>query len=194
MLERIPPRLTYANVVSTLALFAALSGSAYAALTITGKNVKDGSLTGRDIKRNSIGPRQVKESRLGPVPRAQTLNGATGQRFLIRCPDGTFPAGGTCIEEATRGPAAYGVAVVQCQSAGGSGALGRRLPTHGELAAAFSRVNPAAGGELTGHVYPRADGNLDVLTVVSKSGGTTAVVPNDGNTPRAFRCAVDPLN
>ena len=193
MLKRIRPRLTYANVVSTLALFAALSGSAYAALTITGKNVKDGSLTGRDIKRNSIGRRAVKESRLGPVPRARTLNGVTGQRFIIKCPDETFPAGGTCVEATARPGVAYGTAVVQCQSAGGSEALGRRLPTHGELQAAFQRVDPAPGGELTGFVYPRADGRLDVLTVVNKGGGT-AVVPNDGNVPRAFRCAVDPLN
>ncbi len=194
MLNRIRTRLTYANVMSTVAVFIALGGSSYAALIITGKNVKNGSLTGRDIKPNTIGAKQVKESRLGPVPRAETLNGVTGRRFIISCPDGTFPAGGTCIEEVARRGAAYGSAVLECASGGASDALGRRLPTHGELQAAFSRVDPAPGGELTGHVYPRADGGLDVLTVVSKTAGTTAVVPNDGNVPRAFRCAVDPLN
>lgn len=47
-------RLTYANVVATLALFIALGGSAYAVATITGSDVKDGSLTGRDIKHNTL--------------------------------------------------------------------------------------------------------------------------------------------
>jgi len=37
-------RLSYANVVATLALFVALGGSSYAAIRITGKNVVDGTL------------------------------------------------------------------------------------------------------------------------------------------------------
>jgi hypothetical protein len=49
----------YANVTSTLALVVALSGTAYAAVTITGKNVRNGSLTGADVKKNSIGSKQV---------------------------------------------------------------------------------------------------------------------------------------
>lgn len=47
-------RLAYANVMSTLAVFIALGGSSYAALTITGKDVKDGSLTGKDVRKGSI--------------------------------------------------------------------------------------------------------------------------------------------
>jgi hypothetical protein len=54
LLARLRARLTYANVVATLALFVALGGSSYAALTITGKNVRDGSLTGKDVKKNSL--------------------------------------------------------------------------------------------------------------------------------------------
>jgi hypothetical protein len=42
--------LTYANVTATLALFVALGGSSYAALRITGRDVKDNSLTGRDVR------------------------------------------------------------------------------------------------------------------------------------------------
>ena len=47
-------RLTYANVVATLALFVALGGGAYAAMTVTGKHVKNRSLTGRDIRAESL--------------------------------------------------------------------------------------------------------------------------------------------
>lgn len=42
-------RLSYANVVGTLALFVALGGSSYAALKVTGLDVVDGSLTDADI-------------------------------------------------------------------------------------------------------------------------------------------------
>jgi hypothetical protein len=48
-------KLSYANVMATIAVFIALGGSSYAAIIITGKNVKNGSLTGADIKDNSLG-------------------------------------------------------------------------------------------------------------------------------------------
>jgi hypothetical protein len=197
MLNRLRLKLTYANVTATLALFVALGGSSYAALNITGRDVKNRSLTWRDLKRNTLGGSRIKESRLGKVRRARNadyLNGVTAARLLVKCPADTFPAGGTCIETRTRVPAAYGTAVNQCATAGGSTTPARRLPTHGELQAAFSRLDPAPGGELTGQVWPRTDGRLNVLVIASKTGGTNTVVPDDGNSPRAFRCAADPLN
>jgi hypothetical protein len=57
-------RLTYANVVATLALFVALGGSSYAAISITGKNVKNGSLTGKDVKNSSLTTSDVKNRSL----------------------------------------------------------------------------------------------------------------------------------
>jgi hypothetical protein len=48
------PRPTYANVTATLALFLALGGTSYAAITITGSNVRNGTLTGSDIKNESL--------------------------------------------------------------------------------------------------------------------------------------------
>ncbi len=47
-------RLSYANVVATLALFLALGGGAYAAAHITGRDVVNRSLTGKDIKKRSV--------------------------------------------------------------------------------------------------------------------------------------------
>jgi hypothetical protein len=68
MLKVPRPRLTYANVVATLALFIALGGSSYAALKISGGEIKAHTITGKNIKRNSLGRRQVKESSLSAVP------------------------------------------------------------------------------------------------------------------------------
>ena len=57
-------KLTYANVVATLALFVALGGSSYAALIITGASVKNGSLTGKDLKDNSVTSADVRNGSL----------------------------------------------------------------------------------------------------------------------------------
>lgn len=57
-------RLTYANVVATLALFAALGGSSYAAVAITGKQVRDGSLSGRDVHNASLTGQDVRDASL----------------------------------------------------------------------------------------------------------------------------------
>jgi hypothetical protein len=47
-------RPSHATVVAYLALFVALGGSSYAAIKVTGKNVKDSSLTGRDLRNESV--------------------------------------------------------------------------------------------------------------------------------------------
>lgn len=193
MPTRLSSHLTYANVMATLAVFIALGGTSYAVATITGDDVRNRSLTGRELKKNSVGGGPIKESRLGTVPNARRLNGVTAARLLIKCPPGTFPAGGTCIEEIARPAAGYASAVRTCGSADGDKTAGRRLPTLGELIVAYTRIDPAPGGELTGHVYPRADGNQDVLYTTSKT-GTTAIAPDDGTAPKPYRCAIDPLN
>jgi hypothetical protein len=77
----------HATVISLVALFVALGGTSYAALTISGKNVKNGSLTGADVKNSSLTGKDVKnnsltgsdiaESKLGKVKSAKTADTAT---------------------------------------------------------------------------------------------------------------------
>src|SRR3954454_15216087 len=57
-------RLSYSNVVATLALFVALGGTSYAAAKLTGKDIKDSSLTGRDVKDKSLTGQDVKDRSL----------------------------------------------------------------------------------------------------------------------------------
>jgi hypothetical protein len=208
VLRRIRQRLTYANVLSTLALFAALGGSSYAALRIDSGDIANNSvraidvrnrtLTERDIKRNTLGGRSIKESRLGRVPRARDadrVGGKTAAELVIACPDGTFPIADVCVETTSRAPVAYGAAVVQCATTGVPVGPGRRLPTHGELRAALTAVQLAAGGELTSEVYPSGTtpGSVDVLYVTDQV-GSVAITPNTGAGGKAFRCVADPLN
>jgi hypothetical protein len=91
MLENLRARLTYANVMATVAVFIALGGSSYAAIQVTGENVPKDALTGADIKnlsgkdvRNSSltgkdiknGTLQAKDFASGEVP------GSTGESML----------------------------------------------------------------------------------------------------------------
>ena len=49
MLARLRPRLTFANVMSCAALFVALGGTSYAAISIGSGQIKDHSIKGVDI-------------------------------------------------------------------------------------------------------------------------------------------------
>ena len=103
MNDRVRSKLSYANVMATLALFISLGGTSYATLQLTGHDVRNGSLTGRDLRRNSLGGRPIKESRLDIVPRARNadrLDGVTAARLFVRCPAGTVPVSDVCVEKA----------------------------------------------------------------------------------------------
>jgi Collagen triple helix repeat (20 copies) len=69
ILKRLTRR--HSTAVAYLALFAALGGSAYAAVTVTGKNIKDGTVTGRDVKNASLGKNKLS---------ATAVSSLTGQR------------------------------------------------------------------------------------------------------------------
>jgi hypothetical protein len=69
-LTRRIPRPSVALVVAFVALFAALGGTGYAALKITGKDIVNKSLGGKELKPDTLGGGQIKESALGTVPEA----------------------------------------------------------------------------------------------------------------------------
>ena len=81
-MSRFRPRLTYANVIASLALFAALGGTGVASQgvravksAITGKQVKDHSLTAKDIRAGSLTTKEIKNgSLLGADFRAGQLS------------------------------------------------------------------------------------------------------------------------
>ena len=198
MLHRLCQRLTYANVMSTLAAFIALGGSSYAAITINGAAIKERSIAGSKLRHNTLTGVQIKESGLGRVPRAKaadSLGGVTAADLKIKCPPDTFPTADVCIERTARAPAAYGSAVITCMGVGTPAGPGRRLPTHGELLAALSAVQLAPGGELTSNVYPSNSqaGRLDALFVTDQVGGV-GLTPDTGAGAKAYRCVTDPLN
>jgi hypothetical protein len=82
MFARLRTRLTYANVVATLALFVALGGSAVAAGVFDGHRIKGRSVPGTKLIRNSLTKNEVRESALGKVPNADKLDSVDSKDFL----------------------------------------------------------------------------------------------------------------
>ena len=201
MIQALRRRLSYANVMATLAVFIALGGSSYAALTISGRDVVNGSLTNRDLKRDTLGGSRIKESRLGKVKQARNadrLGGVTAARLLVRCRKGTVPVSDVCVETIARERRSRTAAQrLRARARTAVAGPGRRLPSHDELMTALGDygITLAAGGELTRNVYPSASkpGRVDVLYVTDDV-GSVALTPNTAAGAKAFRCVADPLN
>src|SRR3954447_18779702 len=142
MLRRFRPRLSYANVASTLALVLALGGVSYAAVKVNGKNLKNRSVGAAKIKKNSLTGTEINEAKLGKVPLAGLADNATnagnaalfgGQgpaSYKLSCPQGLTLAIGQCFETALRPAENWSGANKTC------GSVGRRLPTLSELESA----------------------------------------------------------
>ncbi len=91
MSERLRPQITFANVVSCLALFVALGSGAYAAThmsknsvgarqlkknAVTTQKLKNEAVTAAKVKRGTLTGVQVDASTLGTVPQAQSAQSA----------------------------------------------------------------------------------------------------------------------
>ncbi len=66
-MSRFVVRVSYANVMSTIAVFLALGGTSYAAWSLTGRDIRDESLTGRDIRNASVGSVDIENGSLRAV-------------------------------------------------------------------------------------------------------------------------------
>jgi hypothetical protein len=69
MLRRFRPRLTYANVVASIALFVALGGSSYAAVQLSkndvrSKHIKNGQVKRADLSKHAVTSEKVKDGSL----------------------------------------------------------------------------------------------------------------------------------
>jgi hypothetical protein len=192
VLARIRQRLTFANVVSLLALFVALGGGSYAAFKISGSQLENRSVSGKKLKRNTLGGAVINESRLGKVRRARHadfLGGLRASQLRLRCPRSTIFVSGTCVETQARPAGVYAVARAECADDG------RRLPTYEERANSVLTLPLAApNGELTSSVFTvGSNGELRIVTVVDNLGhaGTVGDKP-DGARP--YRCVAYPSN
>ena len=74
-----------AMTVALVALFVALGGSGYAAVTINGKNIRNRSIAGVKLKANTVTAREVRVNTLGLQRRAMwAMINATGDTILAQ--------------------------------------------------------------------------------------------------------------
>jgi hypothetical protein len=64
MISNLRRRLTFANVMSTIAVFAALGGGAYAAASIDSRDIVNDSIKSKDIKDDKLKGKDVKADKL----------------------------------------------------------------------------------------------------------------------------------
>ena len=76
MWRQLRSRLSPSMVVALVALFVALSGSAYAVSQINGKAIKKRTIAGDRLRNDTVTGRQVRESTLGEVPKAGSAGNA----------------------------------------------------------------------------------------------------------------------
>jgi hypothetical protein len=150
--------MTYANVMSTIAMFAAVStGGAYAATVITGKQVKNGSLTAADLKAGSLTGKQIKDHSISAADLAAGLMTASpAAPSGARGDQGAAGSSGATGDQGPAGPKGEpGVAGAQ----GAPGAAGPAGPITGAL---------PSGVTLTGYWTGSApDGTAANATVYS---------------------------
>src|SRR5437763_13456844 len=153
MLSRLHLRVNHATVVAYLALFVALGGSGYAAVTINGSQLKNRSVAGKKLKKDTLTGSEIKESKLGKVKRAVLADRATASSNSAKlggfpasayqrpaCPAGTELVDAAWIETARRALDPWSNADIACHDAQ------RRMPAAGELESLrFSRATDSAG-------------------------------------------------
>jgi hypothetical protein len=149
-MKRLGSKLTYANIVATLALFIAVGGaSAFAATklaknsvgtkqikngAVTGAKVKNGSLTGAKIAAGSISGSNIDLSSLGTVPSATTARSAVSAESAATA--------GSALTAGSAGTAKTSDQATHAVSADDAGTLGGQPPS--AFAAATEIVSGSA--------------------------------------------------
>jgi len=136
MNPRVVRALSYSNVMATLALFVAIGGTSYAAVTLSGANIKDGTVRSVDIADGLYGiqSRDVRNGSLGAIDLS------TAARASLKGNTGATGATGAAGSQGVQGTA---------------GALGAQGPTGLINIGAWHQVGavgePAFGSDFMSH-------------------------------------------
>jgi hypothetical protein len=164
------PKLTYANVVSTVCLFLLLGGRAYAATklpknSVGTKQIKDGAVTGKKVAAHTLTGNNLNLSTLGTVPSATTATSAGHagtadsatkadhaatadlaneaeflDGYVAACPEGTIAIRAVCFDASSNGPVSSLKA-----AADGCATNGGYLPTPMELYSVHTVLDLGSG-------------------------------------------------
>ena len=121
MFRRSKFRISPGSVLALIALFVALGGVSYAAVTINGKNIQNNSIPGKKLKNGAVTNNKVKANSLGAnrltsAARA-SLRGARGPQGPAG-PQGAHGAQGSQGPQGPEGPAGTALAYAQVNDSG----------------------------------------------------------------------------
>jgi hypothetical protein len=187
--------LTYANVMSTIAMVLALGGATALAAghlgknSVTSKSIKNGAIKTADLKGGA-----VTNAKLGgdAVKGANIADGAVGigdvaASLHLQCRGGTQYLQGGCIENNPHGTTDWGNAEFACQNAGA------RLPNVSELMTLAKRGVVFGAQEFTDVLTFDAHATGGQPTHYSETvlSGGNFIQFRDINTPTQYRCVFD---
>ena len=193
MLSKLRPRITYANVVSTIALALAIGGgTAYAATKIGTKDIRYHAVTGSKVASNAVTASKVKNSALsGADIRDSSLRSSDIRAGTLLASDfapAQLPKG----DKGDKGDPATSIFGVVGSGGGltnfknvsaisGNGTAGYTVTVNQDVTkcAAVATLNGGGAGSVT--AQPTA-GNVQQITFHTYQGGD--------ETPRAFQFAV----
>jgi hypothetical protein len=204
MQPKIRPRLTYANVVATIALFVAVSGASAFAATQLAKNsvgsrqlkskavttgkIAPGAVNGSKVAKGSLTGANINLSQLGTVPAATTATAAGNANTVgghgATCPAKTTLIRGLCFDTSSTEAANVVQASEACAAKGGW------LPTPLELYSTKGVLNLGTGSgtdkTFTDDIYNKP-GEADYRTIVIDGAG--ALEEKEITAPGRYICA-----
>ena len=146
-------------VVASVALFAALGGTGYAAAKVTGSMIANSTITGTDVKNKSLGPKEIKpdsltgdqvdESALGAVPEALHALNADNAQTAVKAADADKVGGIAPADLMLNKPRAYESTIPAANNFPNDSTLGTlpNLPAGTYLVMArLNYHNPGAAG------------------------------------------------
>jgi hypothetical protein len=204
-MKRVREKLTYSNVVATIALFAALGGSAIAA-TGLGKNtvgtrqlrarsvttgkIANAAITGLKISDKTITGGDINLGALGTVPSATDANSAKEAGLVdghsAGCPSGTTLIRGICFDTTANPPAeSPQEAADACATKGGW------LPSPLQLYAIRNLLTLGTGNgsdnRLTDEIYANTN-ESQYRSVVVDGNGAIKEISAEGHVPERYIC------
>ena len=203
MLRALRPRLTYANVVATLALFIALGGSSYAVSKIAGTRHQEAQPDRAGIQ-DELDRRQgdqgVEPARRFPArSNAARLGGQPAARFLVSCPQGSPRRSRRRRLRRDPGPPARVLRQRRLRLRADR-QPGTRRPAAADPSGADGGARAAADparargrADQRGLPLEQRRAQLDVLYITEEN-GSVGLIPDDAAGAKSFRCVADPMN
>ena len=201
-MEKLRGKLTYANVMATIAVFLTLGGGAIAATALKKGSVGTKQLKAKAVNEAKLATNAVTQSKIadgavtkpkiasGAVSSGKIENGAVGltqsaNSLHQKCQSGTAYVIGTCLDTASQSPATgntYVFAEQACQ------ARGARLASVAEL----SSLVKGGFGTIPSPLFSWAlevtgPGEAAIVTSIGAAGTDIGTDPHD------YRCAFNPL-